>query len=329
MKTTTMADIAQATGYSINTVSHALNDKPDISKKTKEYIKKVADDMGYIANVAAGALRSGKSKSVAIIVGDISNPHFSSMIKEMEAALRSYSYSAIIMNTNEDETLEKAAIVSAISKSVDGILLCPTQKSTQNITFLNETGVPYILFGRYFQDIGTHYVVCDDNHGGFVAADFLLKNGHRDILFINTFCHISSANERLQGIHTAFKEHGIDTAHLHYAEVPAANNTEHIPYILEQHEECSAIICFSDLIAMQVCHILKQEGKQVPQDVSVIGFDNIASKFFLPLMVTSVSSSKTKMSLEAVHTMMNIINTKPTTFYQKILPTKLVEREST
>ncbi len=329
MKNITLADIAAATGFSINTVSHALNDKPDISKKTKEYIRKVADDMGYIANVAAGALRSGKSKSVAIIVGDISNPHFSSMIKEMEAALRTYNYSAIIMNTNEDEALEKSAIISAISKSVDGILLCPTQKSTKNITFLNETGVPFILFGRYFQDVGTHYVVCDDNHGGFITADYLFKNGHRDILFINTFRYISSANDRLQGIQTAFKEHGIPTKHLHYAEVPAANNTEHIPYILEQHKDCSAIICFSDLIAMQVCHILKQEGRQVPQDVAIIGFDNIASKFFLPLMVTSVSSSKTKMSLETVHAIMNIIDTKPSTFFQKMLPTKLIEREST
>ncbi len=329
MKNITMADIAAATGFSINTVSHALNDKPDISKKTKDYIRQVADDMGYIANVSAGALRSGKSKSVAILVGDISNPHFSTIIKEMECALRTYGYNAIIMNTDEDEILEKAAIVSAISKSVDGILLCPTQQSSRNITFLNSTGVPYILFGRRFQDIGTHYVVCDDTNGGFVAANYLLERGHRNILFINTFLHISSAKERLQGIRNAFKAHGIDLTHLQYAEVPVANNTEHIPYILEQHKDCSAVICFSDLMAMQVSHLLRQDNKQIPQDVAVIGFDNIASKFYLPLMITSVSASKTKMSLEAVHAMMNIIDTKPTSYFQKVLPTKIVEREST
>ncbi len=329
MRNVTLADIAKATGYSINTVSHALHDKPDISKKTKEYITRVADDMGYIANAGAGALRSGRSKSVAIIVGDISNPHFAIMIKEMEAMLRRYGYNAIIMNTDEDEALEKAAIVSAISKSVDGILLCPVQQSTANIDFLNKVDMPYVLFGRRFGDIDTHYVICDDYNGGFVAAEHLLRNNHHDILFINAPRHISSAHERLQGIHAAFAAAGVDIARLQYAEVPAADNAERIPEILAQYAFCTAIICFSDLVALQVSHVLKTNGKQVPQDVAIVGFDNIASKFQFPLMITSVSSSKTKMSIAAVDAIMHIINNKPADRCQTILPTKLIEREST
>ncbi len=328
MKNITLADIAKATGYSINTVSHALNDKPDISEKTKKYISDVAEEMGYIANTSAGALRSGKTRSVAIIVGDISNPHFSIMIKEMEATLRRHRYSAIIMNTDEDEQLEREAIVTAMSKNVDGIILCPVQKSDANVVFLQKVGMPFILFGRRFADVDTDYVVCDDENGGFEAASFLLKNNHREILFINTELHISSARERLAGVKRAFETYGAPQP-LHYAESAATGDLASISEILRAHTACTAIICFSDLMALQVCYLLKGMGRRVPADVSVIGFDNIASKFYLPLMTTSVTSSKTKMSHETVEAVLQIIEKPGRVHFQRVLPTGLVVREST
>ena len=141
MKRVTLADIAKKCGVSVNTVSHALKDKPDISKKTTERIKKTAEKMGYIQNASASFLRSGFSKSIAIIVGDISNPHFSIMIKEMEQAARTEGYTCFVLNTDENEDLEKEAIVAAISKNVDGIVICPTQKSTKNIEFIKKSGI--------------------------------------------------------------------------------------------------------------------------------------------------------------------------------------------
>ncbi len=359
MKPVRLADIARATGYSINTVSHALNDKPDISEKTKEYITKTAREMGYIVNHSASSLRSGRSKSIAIIVGDISNPHFSIMIKEMANRLRDFQYNAIIMNTDEDEELEYAAIVSAISKNVDGILLCPAQKTLNNLRFLESTGIPFLLVGRRFEGIPSHYCICDDINGGFVAAEHLLNLGHRRILFINGPLCISSARERLEGIRRAFAQVSSDwesVPELFLAQVSGIGNDAAIPEILREHSDCTGIICFSDLIAMEVCHFLKKDGKQVPGDVSVIGFDNIASKFYFPLMLTSVTSSKTKMSVQAVESLMAIIehdenkisadsessvlpgadSTDPFRSesqagfcQQHILPTRVVEREST
>jgi len=109
MKGITLADIAKATGYSINTVSHALHDKTDISDETKRLIKAKAKEMGYIVNTSASALRSGKTRSIAIIVGDIANPFFSILIKEMEKSLRECNYNSLVLNTDEDEALEGLA----------------------------------------------------------------------------------------------------------------------------------------------------------------------------------------------------------------------------
>lgn len=328
MRNITMADIARETGYSVNTVSHALNDKPDISEKTKKIISETAKRMGYIANASAGALRSGKSKSIAIIVGDISNPHFSIMIKEMESRLREYGYNAIIMNTDEDEKIEYTAIVSAVSKNVDGIIICPVQKTRNNIEFMEKTGIPYILFGRRFEGVESSYVICNDLNGGFVAAEHLLSNNHKNILFINAPLHISSARDRLDGIKRAFGIYGSEDCQLKTVEVSVSGDENEIENILENNVECTGIICFSDLVAMQVCHFLKKQHREIPNDVSVVGFDNIGSKFYFPLMLTSVTSSKTKMSVKAVEALMGKIDGSRKEICQYILPTKLIERES-
>ncbi len=326
MKTVTLSDIARATGYSINTISHALHDKADISDKTKQYIVQTAREMGYIINSAASSLRSGKSKSVAIIVGDISNPHFAIMIKEMERRLREYGYNAFILNTDEDEQLEHDAIVSAISKKVDGILLCPVQKSRKNLMFLQKCKIPYILFGRRFSQDASGYVICDDFNGGYISARHLIDLNHRKILFIHAPLNISSAQERLEGIQKAVAER--NGCQLTAVETSIMGSVEDIQMILKAHEQCTGIICFSDMIALQVCHILKLMDKSVPEDVSVIGFDNIVSKFYFPLMLSSVTSSKTSMSTQAVDNLMDIIDCNEAA-PQIVLPTKIVMREST
>ena len=107
MKKVTLSDIAHETGYSVNTVSHALHDKSDISEETKEIIRQTAKNLGYIGNSSARSLRSGKSKSIAFIVSDISNPYFSIRIKEIENWLRGTGYTVFVLNTDEDEETEK------------------------------------------------------------------------------------------------------------------------------------------------------------------------------------------------------------------------------
>jgi len=329
MKGITLADIAKATGYSINTVSHALHDKTDISDETKRLIKAKAKEMGYIVNTSASALRSGKTRSIAIIVGDIANPFFSILIKEMEKSLRECNYNSLVLNTDEDEALEKEAIISAISKNVDGIILCPAQKTRNNLEFLKKSCIPYLLIGRYFQGDDSGYVVCDDFNSGYVAAKHLLELHHKKLLFINAPVYISGAYLRLEGAKKAIMDNGDLGASLETVEIEALGNAEQVCPILQKYSDCSGIICFSDMIAMQVCYFLNKLNKAVPADVSVIGFDNIASRLLSPLMLTSVSVSKTSMSVKAVDTLIKIIEGRPDVLQQHILPTKVIIREST
>jgi LacI family transcriptional regulator len=166
----TLKDIAKITGYSVNTVSRALRDKEDISDETKKKIKKISLDIGYINNAQASSLRLGHTKTIAVILGDISNPYFGIQMKEIENRARGEGYSSFLINTNENVELEWEAIRSALNKNVDGILICPSQHNEDNIRYLMETGVPFVQIGRYFENLGASYVLQNDELGGYQAV---------------------------------------------------------------------------------------------------------------------------------------------------------------
>lgn len=123
-----LKDIADRTGYSINTVSHALRGIEDIGEETRHFILKTAKELGYVPNSIAKSMRLGYTKTIAVIIGDISNPHFAIITKEIETTANRLGYSVFLLNTNEDETQEENAIRSAIAHGIDGIIICLCRK---------------------------------------------------------------------------------------------------------------------------------------------------------------------------------------------------------
>ena len=327
----TLQKIAEKTGFSVNTVSHALNDKPDISEKTKEIIKETANSLGYIGNASACYLRSGKSKSIAIILGDITNPHFSIMVREIETCIREFGYTVFILNSEENEKNEHNAILSSIRKNVDGIIICPVQKTNKNIKLLEQTGVPFVLIGRHFDDMDTDYIVCDDINGGYIATKHLLNLGHKNILFLNGREYISSSKERFCGFKKAYKEFGIkfDKSLIHNGSARAGDCTSYINDIFSKRKDITAILAFSDLLAWEAVHTLNKIGLSVPHDISVVGFDNIGSKFLFPIELTSISSSKVTMAKTASEVLLKKINHDTEHKEQIVIDTKIIVRDTT
>ncbi len=296
----TIKDIAKRTGYSVNTVSRALRGKADISLATQLRIKEIAREMGHVNNMLAASLRLGYTNTVAVILGDISNPHFAIMMKDIESQARQYGYTSILFNTNEEEEQELEAINSALNKNVDGIIICPTQKSPCNLEYLRNTGLPFVLIGRYDEDYS--YVVCNDELGGYQATKALLDAGHREILMLHGATYISSARERLKGYRRAYAQAGIPVNEKLIWEVPVmANGCEAIlKYLDEEEIKYSAIFAFSDMLAWEAWCCLQQRGRNVPKDCSLIGFDHIQSRMSLPFRLTTISSYKGQMSVAAV-----------------------------
>ena len=321
-KRVTLADIAKKVGVSVNTVSHALNNKNDISEETKNLIQQTARSMGYIRNSSASYMRSGRSRCISVIVGDISNPHFSIVVKEIEMAAKENGYSAFLINTNEDENLEREAIVTSLSNNVDGIIICPVQKKRDKLDFLIKSGIPFTLMGRHFEGIDTNYVVCDDRHGGYLAAEYLVNKGHKNIVVFNAPAYISSSVERLDGIRQAFEEKGIEFSpcDVYTLSATPGNNSEIINSAVSLGREYTAAICFSDLMALEF--MAETQGK----NIEVISFDDIRSKFIMPIKFTSITSSKTKLGNKAFRILMDTIENPLSENQHIVLRTKVVER---
>ena len=205
----TMSDIARSTGYSVNTVSHALNGIDDVRESTKKLILSTAKKLGYIPNSAAISMRNGKTMAVAAIIPDITGLYFPIMVKLLENRLRALGYDLIIMNTSENPDQELQCVTSALSKNVDGVIICPSMHNCDALDLMERHGVPFVLMGRYFRDRSYESVVADDFRSGYLLTDHMIGLGHTKIAYIGASTHVSSSAERLEGYRAALSAHGI------------------------------------------------------------------------------------------------------------------------
>ena len=326
-----LTDIAAKTGFTVGTISKALQNKEGIALETRASIIKAAQEIGYIANSQAGGLRSGSSKTVAIIVSDIANPLFAIEIKICVSELEQQGYRAIVMGTEERAEREEQAVVSALNKNVDGVLLCPTQKSLDGIRLLQQNGTPFVLMGRRFDNLDADYVVCDDEKGGYLAGQHLAELGHERILVLTADPRISSSSERLRGFQRAMQERGVELDPKLIVEMDASASDigRKIEEILASGLDFTAIFAFSDYIAWETIYALNSHGVRVPEDVSIVGFDDVQSHMRFPPPLTTVHFPKRTVSARCVELLLEQIRRSGDAPVQQVLDTRLVVRSTT
>ena len=322
-----LKDVAKATGYSINTVSRALRRKDDINHETGEKIRRAAQELGYINNTIASSLRLGYTNTIAVILGDIANPHFASITRGVEERARSLGYASFLLNTDESEELERKAIETALNKNVDGVLLCPVQRTTGNISFLRSTGVPFVLIGRRCPELETDYVICNDHLGGYQATRHLLSHGHRDILMLHGPQYISSVRERVAGYRQALAEFRVPLQPRLIREVSITGSG--CAAVLDQLEaegtRYTAVFAFSDMLAWETWAHQRKLGRRVPEDCSIVGFDHIQRRVILPFQLDTVGLVSRPISLAAVDLLVQRIQDGPApTHTGLILDTQLI-----
>lgn len=327
-KLPTLKDIAHETGFSVTAVSHALKDMSDISPSTKKIIQDCANRLGYIANASATSLRTGKSNTVAIILGDLSSPHFSFIAKEAERQFEQKGYSAFFMHSNEQLDIERKSIMAACSRNVDGIILCPTQTpySCDNINFIQGLNIPCVIIGRHFDDIDMDCVVSDDLKAGQLAAEHILSQKHDSILYVNTPIYNSSSHERLRGFKEVCHQKGITNV----KELIYDSDSNYFKEIAENinHSNYTAIVAFNDIMAWDIMLELKKIGKKVPDDIALIGFDNLHSLLSLPFELTSISCSKNAMTTKAVELLLRRMQNPDLPTEKIVLDVTLFDRKT-
>lgn len=323
----TLREVAQETGFSVNTVSKALRDAPDLSVQTKRLIQDTAKRLGYVVNNMASALRSGYSNVLALIVGDISNPFFGILCKEIEQQAAHHGCTVIVFNTEEDPDKEDRAVRTALSQNVDGVLLAPSRNGAEAVRLLQAYDKPCVLIGRYFPQRPADAVLFDDENGGYLAGKHLLERGCRDLLMLNAPCN-TSAEHRAKGFAKAMTETSGAKCRLLTAESPLGGVKDILKNAWRE-SPFDGIFAYSDLFAMEAASVLEEMG--IPGGaVKLVGFDDIQSRLALPLPLTSVSAGKAAFGEALVTLLMRRILGDTTDFpIRQVLPTTLVIRKST
>lgn len=323
----TLKDIASACGVSANTVSRAMRGDDRLPESTRARIRGEAEKLGYIPNTLASSLRSGRTHTVAIIINDVRNLHFCSMLSIMDPILRASGYHVMILCMRPNGELGEEMIHTAISQSVDGIVFFPNTDDREKIQYIQEHHVPFVLLDRWAGGVEADIVRCDDEAGGFLAARSLLSVGHRKILFLSGPDFSSSQRDRLKGIRRAVEEAGLsqDILRVVPGDLVESAMLDGMLDRLLYPIDYTAVITFRDETAFYTLNCFRRRGISVPGDISLVSFDHLNSEFpYLP-SVNSIYATESSVAEQGVHLLLARIHDPLMPVRRVLLPVMVYE----
>jgi len=322
----TIKDIALRAGVSINTVSRALNNKPDISPQTKQKVLQAAKELGYIRDLNALSLKNKTTRTIGVVFEDSSNPFYAEVFKGIEYSARKYGYQIVLMNTERDYINEIEAVKTLIEKRVDGIIISPTQFDDEDIEYLMNLNYPFVILGVHFENCQVDEVYSDDFNGGYIATKYLLEKGRRKILMINGYMYKSVAKMRYLGYVKALEEYGLQPYHM--VEIEEGYESSFNKVLELKDLDYDAIFCFNDVFAIAALKALRMLKKRVPEDVSIVGYDDISYASFVHPTLTTIRIDKFKEGNVAFELLQERLNQPRNKSRQIVLNVELIHRES-
>ena len=310
MKYITLKMVAEKAGVSVNTASRAINNKSDINEETKKRILKVAQELGYVRNGTAVALRTKKTGTIGVVIADNRNPFYAEVLNGMEEAAREKNYHIILANTQRDYKKEEEAINLLLAKRVDGLLITPVQDRDDDIKNLIDANIPFVVVGRDFENIEVDAIYNDEVKGGFLATEYLIKKGHKKIAFINGFLHKSPARGRLEGYKKALKKYGIplDDALVSAGDIDIKDGYERTRQLFEKGLDFTAIFAYNDMMAFGVMQAIKEKGLRIPEDIGLVGYDDIPFSSLISPSLTTIRLNKQELGIESVKLLFSRMN---------------------
>ncbi|MEZ7173733.1 LacI family DNA-binding transcriptional regulator [Sporosarcina sp. OR05] len=285
----TIYDVAKEAGVSIATVSKIINHKGGISERTKNNVLRVMKELNYHPNIMATALTGKNTNSIGLVLPDLANPFFSELARKIEDRGHELGYSIMICSTDYKKEKELKYIQLLKSKSVDAIILASGFEDEEVISRLLKEKLPVSIVAKNFPSISINTVAIDDFQGGYIATTHLLELGHTKIAIIAR--DVYSNRERMRGYYQALMDYGVDYKfEFRFAtESNVETGTRMAREILDSETGATAFVACNDLLAIGAIQAGREKGFNIPNDLSVVGFDNtiIAEVYDPPLTTVS------------------------------------------
>lgn len=331
MKKAKMVDVAEHAGVSKSTVSQFLNGRLNyMSEQTRTRIELAIKDLNYVPNPIARSLKTDTTKTIGVIVRDITGYDTSRVLRGIDDFCKKNNYDVLIYNTDFNEKIEETALNSLKRLRVDGIIITSSGKNTALLSEYVNSKLPLVQFQLEYQQCDSNIVVSDYRKAAFDATEYLIKLGHKRICFITQeFEGIRSREERYQGYQEALEHHAIDEEAALIQYWDRAKGFD-LPLSEIIASPCAPTAIFSQHLAISIDVIkgLKELNIEVPGDISLLGFDDIPMVEHFKVPVTVIKQDPYKVGLESAKLLLDNINNTAQPIQRITIACELIERDS-
>ncbi|MBT3315184.1 MAG: LacI family DNA-binding transcriptional regulator [Anaerolineae bacterium] len=322
-------DVARLAGVSQAAVSRTFTPDASVSDETRAKVMAAVDQLGYRPNVIARSLVQNSTNIIGLVVRRFTAPFYAYIIQNFIKALQERGYWALIFNIGQSDELAEA-LPAALQYQVDGLIITSATLSSHQADECARAGTPVVLFNRYVSDGHTHLVSCDHCEGGRMAADALLNTGHTRLAYIAGEEESSTNRDREIGFVSRLKEQGYDLA---FRESAGDYNYEKgyaaAQRLLEREPRPDAVFCADDVIAMATMDLARYKlGLRIPEDLSVIGFDDIPPSARPNYQLTTIRQPFGRLVDSTIDALLEAINSPDTKVIEKVVPPTLTWRKT-
>ena len=332
----TIKDVAKRAGVSHSTVSRALHGSNLISDETVERVRQIAIEMGYFPSAAARSLKTNRSHALGVIVSAIDDPFFSEILQGIEEIAQERGYSLLMAASQRDPQREQAIVQDMRERHIDGLIICSASFSAEQRRKLLEYGIPIVAVNNQAAEEYRYSIYHDDVDGSRQVARHLIDLGHRRIAYLGNPLSGRTTLDRLTGFRQEMDATGLTIPDEYIHEIHGGDPEDGLTalnHFLELPERPTALFCFNDMLAIGVLNGLQRAGIRVPEDISVVGFDNIVFSAYTNPPLTTLDQPKHYIGAEAARLILGLLDPligeeAPNQEIQK-LKGKLLVRQST
>lgn len=327
----TIKDVARLANVSVATVSRVMNNNTDAVKPaTYQAVLQAMQELNYYPNVNARALSQQSSETIGIIVSDVSDPFFGAMIKAVEQVAYQTKNFLLIGNGYHDEERERKAIEELIRHRCEALVVHAKMLSDHEVADFMRKIPGMVLINRVIKGFESRCISLDDRHGGWLATRHLIEKGHRHIALLCSNHEISDAEDRLQGYKDALAEHNIayDPRYVSYNAPDEKGGEQGMIELLEQSLDITGLVCYNDPMALGAMSVLYDNNINVPDKLSVIGFDDVHAALYARPKLTTVRYPIALMATQAAQLALSLAKDKPLPQTTRIFTPTLIRRHS-
>jgi LacI family transcriptional regulator len=327
----TVLDVAKLAGVAPITVSRVINNAGYISQETKEKVEAAIQELGYVPNTLARGLRSKRTNTLALVVADITNPYFTSMARGVEDVAGSNGYTVIFCNTDESEAKEDKYANILVQRQVDGVLLVPACGNARTVRYMDGNNISVVVLDRRISEKETNLVCSDSENGARELTELLVKLGHKKIAIITGPDNVSTSTDRVVGYRQALQDAGLsENEQVYYGGFNQQTGYDSTRIAMKSSQSPTAIFAANNFILIGVVKALRELNLRVPEDVSVVGFDDFPESMLIEPFFTVAVQPAYEMGQKAAELLINRINGEISKDCQKIvLPIEIKVRKST